>query len=345
MPRVLIVGSGPVGLTLAMDLAWRGIDVVVAERRPRRYPPNVKCGQIGARSMEIFRRLGVADKLRGIGLPGTIPTTSSRRPALPASSSSGLIPASGVGTPTAAGPDTGWPTPEHTHRCNQMFFEPVLFAHAAEQPRIRILHRTEITELAQGKQGVTASAVDLDAGTRSSIECDYLVGCDGASSLCASRSAPSSSASQCCSTRNRSTSGPRNSGVCCLASLPGPLLVNPRRCGMTMAVDGRETWNIQNYSYPGEAGLDHLDRDWVIRSIFGVGPDFDYELLSREDWDRSPACREQVSRPARVHLRRRRACLDAARGLRHECRHRGRGQPRVEARGVCTAGNARDSDG
>jgi 2-polyprenyl-6-methoxyphenol hydroxylase-like FAD-dependent oxidoreductase len=73
MPRVLIVGSGPVGLTLAMDLAWRGIDVVVAECRPRNDPPNVKCGQIGARSMEIFRRLGVADKLRGIGLPADYP--------------------------------------------------------------------------------------------------------------------------------------------------------------------------------------------------------------------------------------------------------------------------------
>ena len=71
--RVLIVGGGPVGLTLAMDLAWRGIDVVVAERRPRNDPPNVKCGQIGARSMEIFRRLGVADKLRGIGLPADYP--------------------------------------------------------------------------------------------------------------------------------------------------------------------------------------------------------------------------------------------------------------------------------
>src|SRR5438874_5663220 len=66
--RVLIVGGGPVGLTLAMDLAWRGIDVVVAERRPPDDPPNVKCGQIGARSMEIFRRLGLADKSRCIGL-------------------------------------------------------------------------------------------------------------------------------------------------------------------------------------------------------------------------------------------------------------------------------------
>ena len=73
MPRVLIVGSGPVGLTLAMDLAWRGIDVIVAERRPPNDPPNVKCGQIGARSMEVFRRLGVAEKLRGIGLPADYP--------------------------------------------------------------------------------------------------------------------------------------------------------------------------------------------------------------------------------------------------------------------------------
>jgi 2-polyprenyl-6-methoxyphenol hydroxylase-like FAD-dependent oxidoreductase len=38
--RVLIVGGGPVGLTLAIDLAWRGIDVTVAERRPAGDPPD-----------------------------------------------------------------------------------------------------------------------------------------------------------------------------------------------------------------------------------------------------------------------------------------------------------------
>ena len=54
--RVLIVGGGPVGLTLAMDLAWRGIDVVVAERRPADDPPDVKCGQIGARSVADARK-------------------------------------------------------------------------------------------------------------------------------------------------------------------------------------------------------------------------------------------------------------------------------------------------
>ena len=53
---VLIVGAGPVGLTLAMDLASRGIDVTVTEIRRAGEPPNVKCNQVAARSMEIFMR-------------------------------------------------------------------------------------------------------------------------------------------------------------------------------------------------------------------------------------------------------------------------------------------------
>ena len=38
---VTIIGAGPVGLTLAMDLAQRGIQVVVAEIRPRGEAPAV----------------------------------------------------------------------------------------------------------------------------------------------------------------------------------------------------------------------------------------------------------------------------------------------------------------
>jgi 2-polyprenyl-6-methoxyphenol hydroxylase-like FAD-dependent oxidoreductase len=263
-----------------MDLAWRGIDGMVAERRPPNDPPNLKCGQIGARSMEIFRRLGLADKLRGIGLPADYPNDI-----VSATSVTGIelsrvpIPARGArGTPAAAGPDTVWPTPEHTHRCNQQFFEPVLSAHAAEQPRIRILHHTEITDLSQGEQGVTASAVDLDAGTR-------FVGCDGASSL-VRKSIGSEFVGNPVLQYAQSfhVRAPQLRSL-----LPGKpawlyFSLNPRRCGVSMAVDGLETWNIQNYTYPGENGLDHLDRDWVIRSILGVGPDFEYEVLSCENW-------------------------------------------------------------
>ena len=68
--QVLIVGAGPVGLTLAMDLAQRGIQVLMAEIRHRGKPPNVKCNHVAARSMEVFRRRGVAQALRAAGLPG-----------------------------------------------------------------------------------------------------------------------------------------------------------------------------------------------------------------------------------------------------------------------------------
>src|SRR5215468_5138708 len=66
---VVVVGAGPVGLTLAMDLAFRNVDVTVLETRVAGEPPNVKCNQVSARSMEIFRRLGLADRIRHTGLP------------------------------------------------------------------------------------------------------------------------------------------------------------------------------------------------------------------------------------------------------------------------------------
>ena len=129
----------------------------------------------------------------------------------------------------------------------------MLLVHAAEQPRIRILHRTEIRISLKASSGVTASAVDPDAGTRSTIDCDYLVGCDGASSF-----VRKSIGSEFIGTpllqyaQSLYVQAPRLRSL-----LPGKpawlyFSLNPRRCGVTMAVDGRETWNLQNYSYPGE---------------------------------------------------------------------------------------------
>ena len=67
--QVVIVGAGPVGLTLALDLASRGVRVTMVEQRHRGEPPSVKCNHVSARSMEVFRRLGVAEALRNAGLP------------------------------------------------------------------------------------------------------------------------------------------------------------------------------------------------------------------------------------------------------------------------------------
>jgi 2-polyprenyl-6-methoxyphenol hydroxylase-like FAD-dependent oxidoreductase len=71
--EVLVIGGGPVGLTLAMDLAQRGVDVALVETRAAGEPPSVRCNHVSARTMEIFRRLGVVGAVRGAGLPAHCP--------------------------------------------------------------------------------------------------------------------------------------------------------------------------------------------------------------------------------------------------------------------------------
>ncbi|MGA8412326.1 MAG: FAD-dependent oxidoreductase, partial [Xanthobacteraceae bacterium] len=65
---VIIAGGGPVGMTLARDLARRGIQTLLIERNPTttRHP---KMDITNARSMELFRRLGLADALRAVAVP------------------------------------------------------------------------------------------------------------------------------------------------------------------------------------------------------------------------------------------------------------------------------------
>ena len=69
---ILIVGAGPVGLTLAIDLGQRGINCTVIEQKeaPQFLPKMERCN---ARTMEIYRRMGLADKIRKAGLPSHIP--------------------------------------------------------------------------------------------------------------------------------------------------------------------------------------------------------------------------------------------------------------------------------
>ena len=70
---VLIVGAGPVGLCLAIDLARRGTQCLVLERRPAGEPPSVKCNHVSSRTMETLRRLGFVDRVRSLGLPDDYP--------------------------------------------------------------------------------------------------------------------------------------------------------------------------------------------------------------------------------------------------------------------------------
>ena len=70
--EVMIVGAGPVGLTLALDLGIRGIRCTLIEQKaePQFLPKMERCN---ARTMELYRRIGVADAIRAAGLRADVP--------------------------------------------------------------------------------------------------------------------------------------------------------------------------------------------------------------------------------------------------------------------------------
>src|SRR3954454_330697 len=284
--NVLIVGAGPVGLSLAIDLAWRGIGVTVVEIRARAAAPEPKCNHVAARTMEIFRRLGVAEKVRNAGLPVDYPHDISYRTTFTGQELTRIvIPCRRDRFTMTGGPDCNWPTPEPPHRINQIFLEPILFEHAAAQSRIRIINRTSVDEVTIGDVSASATLRDLDDGKVRRISCRFLVGCDGARSVVRSAIGAKFSGDEVVQ-RVQSTyiRAPDLLHLQRHERAWGTGSINPRRAGMVYAIDGRERWLVHNYMKPGEGDFDSVDRDACIRTILGVDADFRYDIISKEDW-------------------------------------------------------------
>ena len=182
--RVLVVGGGPVGTTLAMDLAWRGIDVMVAgAARGADEPPSVKCNHVAARTMEMFRRLGVAQQVRDAGLPADYANDIAFRTtfvghrvrAHPHS-----LPARSLhrdGRPGQLVADAG------TAASDQPDFSGAGAggARAGDARDSRIRPSDQGARIHPvGRRRADAKHEDLDTGERLLIDSDYLVGCDGA---------------------------------------------------------------------------------------------------------------------------------------------------------------------
>jgi 2-polyprenyl-6-methoxyphenol hydroxylase-like FAD-dependent oxidoreductase len=284
--NVLIVGAGPVGLTLAIDLAWRGIDVTVVESRAPAAPPDPKCNHVAARTMEIFRRLGLAEKVRNAGLPADYPHDISYRTAFTGEELTRIkIPSRRDRFTMKDGPDCNWPTPEPPHRINQIFLEPILFDHAAAQPRIRIISRTSVEDVVVEDHSASVSLRHLETGAVRRIDCRFLIGCDGARSV-VRKAIGAELSGDAVVQRVQSTyiRAPKLIDLQRHERAWGTGAINPRRSGMVYAIDGRERWLVHNYMKPGEGDFDSVDRDACLRTILGVGPDFEYEIISKEDW-------------------------------------------------------------
>jgi 2-polyprenyl-6-methoxyphenol hydroxylase-like FAD-dependent oxidoreductase len=283
---VLIVGAGPVGLTLAIDLAWRGIDVTVVETRARAAPPEPKCNHVAARTMEIFRRLGIADKIRNAGLPADYPHDISYRTSFTGQELTRIrIPCRRDRFTATDAADGNWPTPEPPHRSNRIFLEPILFERAASQPRITILNRTSAEDVVIEDDCASVSLGDLDTGSVRRVNCRFLIGCDGARSIV--RKAIGAEFSGDAIIQRVQSTFIRAPGLVDRQqhqSAWGTGAINPRRSGMVYAIDGTERWLVHNYLRPNEDDFEAVDRDGCLRTILGVDADFKYEMISKEDW-------------------------------------------------------------
>ena len=175
-PRVLIVGAGPAGLALAIELGHRGVPCVVIERNDRvGYAPRAKTTNV--RTREHLRRWGIADKLRaasplGLDYPSNV-TFITRL--------------SGYGitrfeNALYCAPGRNPLYSEHAQWIPQYALEEVLRAHAQSLPGVEIRFNCELVSYQQDADGVRARVNDLARSSEFEVASDYLVGADGARS-------------------------------------------------------------------------------------------------------------------------------------------------------------------
>jgi 2-polyprenyl-6-methoxyphenol hydroxylase-like FAD-dependent oxidoreductase len=174
---IVIVGGGPVGMNLALDLAFRDVPcmlVNLAETTPNHPQGNSH----NARTMEHYRRLGIAHRLREVGLPLDhcgdaifitrintheigrikIPTLRERL------------------TPGSYDLEIG---PEPLQRASQMFVERILKDELDHKDCVDLRFGWRMNGFEQRDEGVTVEIENLKTGATETVDCGYLVGCDG----------------------------------------------------------------------------------------------------------------------------------------------------------------------
>ena len=178
---VIIIGGGPCGLMLAIELGRREVPVILFDQNPST-STDPKGNAIQARTMEHFRRLGIADVIRTKGLPRDFPTdivyfTRNTKHEL----ARFRLPTSNEARELAKTLSGSWSTPELPHRCTQMLVEQVLRQEAEKLPSVSVRFGCPVSAVEDTGRHVSVSVMQADQMKR--LKCAYLIGCDGARSL------------------------------------------------------------------------------------------------------------------------------------------------------------------
>jgi 2-polyprenyl-6-methoxyphenol hydroxylase-like FAD-dependent oxidoreductase len=194
---VLIVGGGPVGLGMALELGWRGIDCVVIEQGDgRNLLP--RASGISVRSMEFCRRWGIAEEVFNGGFP-----TNYRLDTIYCTSVTGHVLQRHPNPPIEEQEPLPF-SPENKHRLPQDLFDPLLERAALRHPGVSVRRRARLTGF-EDKDGhvlgyvqplaeaetyrfdrpgapLARTAAVLSAPGGFIVRARYLVACDGVAS-------------------------------------------------------------------------------------------------------------------------------------------------------------------
>lgn len=285
---VLIVGAGPAGLALAADLGRRGVRCVVVERRsaPTSHP---RATLLGARSMELYRRLGLAEEILAAGLP-----TSYRYEVVFTSRLSGTAHhtyaspspdeyrrmAAGDLAPSA---DSGW-SPYFKVQIGQHALEPVVLDYVRSLPSVEVLYGSEVIDVEETDDDVRIDIRDVESGEVSSRRGAYLAACDGGGgSIRKSLEVPylgRGAMRRNVSYLFRSTDFLDKAAVG-RANLY--FIFAPGNFGVFTMIDNEGLWNYQHYVLDGaEEDVRRIDAEAEIRAA--MGRDFEFEVLGTLRW-------------------------------------------------------------
>jgi 2-polyprenyl-6-methoxyphenol hydroxylase-like FAD-dependent oxidoreductase len=180
---VLIAGGGPVGLTLGLTLASFGVRCRVAERNegPTRHP---KMDITNSRSMELFRKLGVADSLRAAAVLDDHPFDVSWVTHMRGHELYRFVypsPAGHLEMVRAA--NDGTRSTEAPMRISQVVVEPILRDHALASPLIQLDYNCRVSGFTDQGDHVAVELEYAEEDRTETVTCAYLAGCDGGGSL------------------------------------------------------------------------------------------------------------------------------------------------------------------